>query len=53
MTMQLLWYAATDRNLYRPGEEVRFKGWVRRLERTPDGGLDVVEEVHDHSDRRT
>jgi uncharacterized protein YfaS (alpha-2-macroglobulin family) len=36
---QLAWYAATDRNLYRPGEEVRFKGWVRRLERSPDGGL--------------
>lgn len=35
----LLWYGITDRNLYRPGEEVRFKGWVRRLHRTPDGGL--------------
>jgi alpha-2-macroglobulin len=35
----LLWYAVTDRNLYRPGEEVRFKGWVRRHLRTPSGGL--------------
>ncbi|HEX2205295.1 MAG TPA: MG2 domain-containing protein, partial [Longimicrobium sp.] len=26
------WYTFTDRNLYRPGEEVRFKGWVRRVE---------------------
>ncbi|HEX6040571.1 alpha-2-macroglobulin family protein [Longimicrobium sp.] len=38
---QLLWYSATDRRLYRPGEEVRFKGWVRRLERAPDGGLSL------------
>lgn len=27
----LAWYTFTDRNLYRPGEEVRFKGWIRRL----------------------
>jgi hypothetical protein len=31
---RLAWYVVTDRRLYRPGEEVRFKGWVRRL--TPD-----------------
>lgn len=30
-----LWYAFTDRNLYKPGEQVRFKGWVRRLEQAP------------------
>ncbi|HET7232322.1 MAG TPA: alpha-2-macroglobulin family protein [Longimicrobium sp.] len=33
------WYAFTDRNLYKPGETVRFKGWVRRIERTKGGGL--------------
>ncbi|HST62573.1 MAG TPA: MG2 domain-containing protein, partial [Longimicrobium sp.] len=38
---QLLWYAATDRSLYRPGEEVRFKGWVRRFVRATDGGLEL------------
>ena len=38
---ELLWYAATDRNLYRPGEEVRFKGWVRRFERSRTGGLEL------------
>lgn len=38
---RLVWYAATDRNLYRPGEEVRFKGWVRRLERSPEGGVSL------------
>ncbi|HEU4452634.1 MAG TPA: MG2 domain-containing protein, partial [Longimicrobium sp.] len=27
-----LWYVFTDRGLYRPGERVRFKGWVRRME---------------------
>jgi hypothetical protein len=27
------WVAFTDRNLYRPGDTVRFKGWVRRMER--------------------
>ncbi|MFL5542737.1 MAG: carboxypeptidase regulatory-like domain-containing protein, partial [Longimicrobiaceae bacterium] len=45
-----LWYAFTDRNLYKPGEQVRFKGWVRRLEQTPtavpelpqSGGADSV-----------
>jgi uncharacterized protein YfaS (alpha-2-macroglobulin family) len=45
--VQLLWYAATDRNLYRPGEEVRFKGWVRRFERTPEGGLDLPRRTAD------
>ncbi|HEU0298237.1 MAG TPA: alpha-2-macroglobulin family protein, partial [Longimicrobium sp.] len=36
-----LFYALTDRNLYRPGEEVRFKGWARRFERSETGGLDL------------
>jgi hypothetical protein len=35
----VLWYGLTDRNLYRPGEEVRFKGWARRFERSKTGGL--------------
>lgn len=39
---QLLWYGITDRNLYRPGEEVRFKGWVRRFTRGETGGLSFV-----------
>ncbi|HEY0017851.1 MAG TPA: alpha-2-macroglobulin family protein [Longimicrobium sp.] len=37
----LLWYGLTDRNLYRPGEEVRFKAWVRRFERSKTGGVDL------------
>ena len=39
--VQTLWYGITDRNLYRPGEEVKFKGWVRRFERTPGGGVEL------------
>lgn len=36
---QLRWYVFDDRQVYRPGEEMRVKGWVRRLEVTGDGGL--------------
>jgi len=39
---QALWYGFTDRNLYRPGEPVRFKGWVRRLENSKTGGLGLL-----------
>jgi alpha-2-macroglobulin len=28
---QLVWYVADDRHLYRPGETLRFKGWLRTL----------------------
>jgi alpha-2-macroglobulin len=27
---QLVWYIFDDRHLYRPGEEVKVKGWIRR-----------------------
>ena len=36
------WYAFTDRNLYRPGEEMRFKGWVRQLSRGGAGGVRLL-----------
>jgi len=36
------WYAFTDRNLYRPGETVRFKGWVRRIAPGKDGGVALL-----------
>jgi len=29
---RLLWYHTDDRGLYRPGESIRLKGWVRRIE---------------------
>ena len=35
-----LWYVASDRNLYKPGEQARFKGWIRRMQNEPNG--DVV-----------
>jgi uncharacterized protein YfaS (alpha-2-macroglobulin family) len=34
------WYVADDRQLYKPGEEVKLKGWIRRLTAGPQG--DVV-----------
>lgn len=36
------WYTFTDRNLYRPGETVRFKGWVRRITPGKEGGVTLV-----------
>lgn len=36
------WYAFTDRNLYRPGETVRFKGWVRQLAPGKSGGVGLL-----------
>ena len=34
---ELLWYVFDDRQLYRPGEEVHIKGWIRRMG-TGNGG---------------
>jgi uncharacterized protein YfaS (alpha-2-macroglobulin family) len=33
----LSWYVFDDRKLYRPGEEVSIKGWIRTVEGTPHG----------------
>ncbi len=30
-TDELRWYVFDDRKLYRPGEEVHLKGWIRRV----------------------
>ena len=32
-----LWYVVDDRQIYKPGETVTIRGWVRNLERTPRG----------------
>ena len=32
-----LWYVVSDRNTYKPGEQARFKGWLRSMQHTPDG----------------
>ncbi len=37
------WYVADDRGLYRPGEEVRLKGWVRHIGGGPKGDVALVE----------
>jgi uncharacterized protein YfaS (alpha-2-macroglobulin family) len=36
------WYVLTDRGVYRPGETVRVKGWVRRYTDSTDGTLAAV-----------
>lgn len=36
---QLVWYAADDRRMYRPGEEVKLKGWIRTRGAGPKGGI--------------
>jgi uncharacterized protein YfaS (alpha-2-macroglobulin family) len=35
----LEWYCFDDRGMYRPGEEVHIKGWIRRVEAGPDGDV--------------
>ena len=34
-----------DRKMYRPGEEVRMKGWLRRLGAGPRGDVEALEEA--------
>src|SRR6185503_7035181 len=38
-TDQLVWYVFDDRKLYRPGEEVHIKGWLRRIGTNSDGDV--------------
>jgi uncharacterized protein YfaS (alpha-2-macroglobulin family) len=38
-TDELVWYVFDDRKLYRPGEEVHIKGWIRRLGTGSDGDV--------------
>ncbi|MFU8804350.1 MAG: MG2 domain-containing protein, partial [Bradymonadaceae bacterium] len=33
------WFVVDDRQLYKPGEDVRLKGWARVLEASPRGGI--------------
>jgi alpha-2-macroglobulin len=35
----LSWYVFDDRGMYRPGEEVRLKGWIRRIGAGPTGDV--------------
>lgn len=39
---QLRWYVFDDRKMYRPGEEVHVKGWLRRIGSKQDGSVELV-----------
>ena len=39
-----IWYTVDDRGLYRPGETLSLKGWVRNLDLSGDGGLEFLPE---------
>jgi hypothetical protein len=41
----LRWYVFDDRKLYRPGEEVHFKGWIRRVGAGSNGDVGPLEGV--------
>ena len=47
---QLRWYVFDDRQIYKPGEEVHIKGWLRRVGGAQDGDVGLVgsgvDEVH-------
>ena len=39
---ELRWYVFDDRQMYRPGEEVHVKGWLRRISGGQDGDVGLV-----------
>jgi uncharacterized protein YfaS (alpha-2-macroglobulin family) len=39
----LRWYVFDDRQIYRPGEEVHVKGWLRRIGAGPNGDVGLVD----------
>jgi alpha-2-macroglobulin len=36
------WYVFDDRKMYRPGEEVHIKGWMRRIGAGPTGDVELI-----------
>ena len=42
---ELRWYVFDDRQMYRPGEEVHVKGWLRRIGGKQDGDVGLVGET--------
>jgi alpha-2-macroglobulin len=42
-TESLGWYVFDDRKLYRPGEEVNIKGWIRKVNLTPGGDTELFQ----------
>lgn len=43
LTDELRWYVFDDRKLYRPGEEIHVKGWIRRLGKGKGGDVGPVD----------
>ena len=39
---QTIWYTTDDRGMYRPGETLHLKGWVRNLDVSGDGDLEFL-----------
>ena len=39
---QTIWYTTDDRGMYRPGETLHLKGWVRDLDVSGDGDLEFL-----------
>ena len=39
------WLVYDDRGMYKPGEEVRVKGWVRRAGQEREGDLDAIPDI--------
>jgi hypothetical protein len=39
---ELRWYVFDDRQMYRPGEEIHVKGWLRRIGGRQDGDVGLV-----------
>ena len=39
---QTIWYTTDDRGMYRPGETLHLKGWVRNLDLSGDGDLEFL-----------
>lgn len=42
-TDEIRWYVVDDRGIYRPGETVRAKGWVRELALSSDAQIELVD----------
>ena len=43
---EVRWYVFDDRAMYRPGEEVHVKGWVRRIENDKGGDIRAARQGH-------
>ncbi len=44
---EVLWHLVGDRGIYRPGEEIILRGWLRSLEYTPDGLPRIIEDAEE------